>query len=64
MNYNFLKYIKDDNSYLERAPLQIVAKIKKLAAFKHRSFWQCMDTKRDMDKLNKLALLKKVPWLI
>lgn len=64
MSYNFLKYIKGDNTYLEKSPLQIVAKIKKLAAFKHHGFWQCMDTKRDMDKLNQLATLKKVPWLI
>jgi len=28
-----------------------------LAAFKHRGFWQCMDTKRDKDKLDEI--LKK-----
>ena len=32
---------------------------KQLAAFKHEGFWQCMDTKKDRDLLNKLLSKKK-----
>ena len=41
------KYIKDDKTYLERSPLEKIAKQGKLTAFKHYGFWQCMDTLRD-----------------
>tara|TARA_B100001248_G_scaffold258188_1_gene241912 strand:- start:202 stop:885 length:684 start_codon:yes stop_codon:yes gene_type:complete len=55
----FLKYIKSDKTYLEREPLEIVCRKKNLAAFKHNGFWQCVDTKRDLEKLkNKLKKIK------
>ena len=41
------KYIKNDKTYLERKPLEKLAKSGKLIAFKHYGFWQCMDTLRD-----------------
>ena len=44
---NIFKYIKNDQTYLEREPLEIFSKKKQLMAFKHHGFWQCMDTKRD-----------------
>ena len=59
MEPEFLKYIKNDNTYLEREPLETVTKKKQLAAFKHNGFWQCIDTKRDIDKLNKILGSKK-----
>ena len=43
----FLKYIKNDQTYLEREPLERVCKKKELGAYKHKGFWQCMDTIRD-----------------
>ena len=54
----FLKYIKNDKTYLEKEPLENVTKSDNLKAFKHDGFWQCMDTKRDVDNLN-LILKKK-----
>ena len=53
MEPKFLQYIKGDNTYLEREPLEKITKAKQLAAFKHTGFWQCVDTKRDLDKLKK-----------
>lgn len=47
----FLKMISKDSTYLEREPLEKVTKIGQLTAFKHTGFWQCVDTKRDLDKL-------------
>ena len=51
MEPEFLKYIDNNNSYLEKKPLETAAKNKQLVGFKHRGFWQCMDTKRDKDYL-------------
>ena len=55
----FLKHIKNDKTYLEREPLEIVTKKKQLVAFRHKGFWQCMDTKRDKDKLDHILKNKK-----
>ena len=59
MEPEFLKYIKNDNTYLEREPLETVSKKRQLTAYKHNGFWQCVDTKRDIDKLNKILSAKK-----
>ena len=47
------KYIKNDKTYLERGPLEKIASLGKLIAFKHYGFWQCMDTLRDKEILEK-----------
>ena len=52
MQPEFLNYIKDDQTFLEREPMELLTKKNQLVAFKHKDFWQCMDTKRDMDNLN------------
>ena len=62
MEPEFLKLIKNDNTYLEREPLEAVTRRKQLAAFKHEGFWQCMDTKRDKDNLNKILKRKKIKF--
>ena len=58
----FLKYIKNDQTFLEKEPLEKVAKKKQLMAFKHTDFWQCMDTKRDKDLLEKMFKQKKIKF--
>ena len=47
------KYIKDDKTYLEREPLQQISKKGQLLAYKHKGFWQCMDTLRDKNLMEK-----------
>ena len=54
----FLNFIKGDATFLEREPLERASKNNQLLAFKHNGFWQCMDTKRDKDFLEKK--LKKI----
>jgi len=49
----FLNFIKDDNTFLEREPLEKITKLKQLLAYKHRGFWQCVDTVRDLITLKK-----------
>ena len=53
----FIDLIKNDNTFLERDPLETVTKKKQLLAYRHDGFWQCVDTKRDKDYLEKI--LKK-----
>ena len=54
---SFLNKIKNDKTFLEKEPLEIVCRNKNLAAYKHLGYWQCVDTKRDLEKL-KLNLKK------
>ena len=46
----------------ERAPLDKISKRGQLMAFKHDSFWQCMDTPRDKKLLNDIWKKGKAPW--
>ena len=63
MNKKIFNYIKNDQTILERYTLEKLVQNKKLSAFKHFSFWQCMDTMRDKNLLIKLIKEKKAPWL-
>jgi len=55
------KFIKNDKTFLERDPLQKLGKKKQLLAFKHNGFWQCMDTLRDKNILEReLKKIKKL----
>ena len=62
-NYEIFNLIKGDKMMLEREPLTKLAKKKELMAFKHKGFWQCMDTMRDKNILVNLWKSKKAPWL-
>lgn len=56
-------YIKDgDKTIFERAPLENLAKDNQLNAYKHRGFWQPMDTLRDKKELTELWESNKAPW--
>ena len=54
MQPKFLDFIKNDSTFLEKEPLEKASKAGQLFAYKHEGFWQCMDTKRDKDKLEKI----------
>jgi glucose-1-phosphate cytidylyltransferase len=58
----FFKLIKNDQTILEKEPLEKVADMGELMAYHHDGFWQCMDTKRDRDNLDKLWLTGDAPW--
>ncbi len=61
-NSEIFDFIKGDKTMLEREPLEKLAKIGELVAFKHYGFWQCMDTIRDKILLNKLWKKGVAPW--
>ena len=49
----FLSLIRGDDTYLEQEPFRKISKKKQLVAYKHNGFWQCMDTIRDKEILEK-----------
>ena len=53
MEPRIFNYIKNDKTFLEKEPLENLSKINKLGAYKHYGFWQCMDTLRDKEILEK-----------
>lgn len=54
-NRKILDYLTEDVSCdLEVGPLEQIAKEGQLMVYKHRGFWACMDTLRDVEYLNKL----------
>ena len=58
----FFDLIQDDKTILERGPLERVSQSGELMAFQHQGFWQCMDTKRDLDNLEEFWSSGKAPW--
>lgn len=62
LNPRVLDYVKDDTIMFEREPLEQIAKEGELMCYKHKGFWQCMDTIRDKEKLEKLWNSGKAPW--
>lgn len=59
-----LDYIVGNNTIFEKEPLESIAAIGKLRAFKHDGFWQCMDTQRDKSYLENLWDSQQAPWKI
>ena len=58
----FFELIDKDMTILEKKPLERVAQMGELMAFRHKGFWQCMDTKRDRDNLEEFWNTGKAPW--
>jgi glucose-1-phosphate cytidylyltransferase len=57
-----LEYIRGDETILESDVLERLAQERQLAAYRHESFWQCMDTLRDKRLLESLWNNNKAPW--
>lgn len=54
--------IEGDNTVFEKEPLMRLAAENQLAGFVHRGFWQCMDTLREKQQLEKLWQSGHAPW--
>ena len=55
-------YIDGDDIQWEKEPLEKLARDGQMVAYKHDSFWQCMDTLRDKKLLNRLWETGEAPW--
>ena len=60
---DMLEYVSNDETCtLEREPLENVARDGQLMVHQHRGFWQCMDTYRDLIKLEEEWASGRAPW--
>ena len=57
-------YIDGDETQWEREPLEGLARDGQLMAYRHSSFWQCMDTLRDRGLLESLWQNGNAPWRV
>jgi glucose-1-phosphate cytidylyltransferase len=57
-----IELIKDDQTSWEVEPLKRLAEQNQLKAYKHKGFWQPMDTLREKNLLNELWNTKKALW--
>lgn len=64
LNPEIFNYIKGDGTVFEREPLVKLAESGQLMSYKHKGFWQCMDTKRELDLLNKMWESGEAPWKV
>lgn len=55
-------YMNDETSIFEREPLIQLAQENELSSYLHHGFWQCMDTMRDVETLQKLWAQDEAPW--
>jgi glucose-1-phosphate cytidylyltransferase len=63
-NPEIFDYLEDDQSILERDPLERLARDRQLMAFRHPGFWQPMDTIREKELLEGLWATGKAPWKV
>lgn len=54
----------EENSILEEEPLKRLTAEKGLAVYEHNDFWQCMDTFKDVERLNKMWREGDTPWKV
>ena len=59
-----INFIENDDSIWEREPVEKLAEQNHLSAFKHKGFWQPMDTLRDKHHLEELWASGKAPWRV
>lgn len=57
-------YLEGDHSGLESDTLERLAADRQLLAYRHETFWQCMDTLRDKRLLESLWNEKRAPWKV
>ncbi len=55
-------FIESDDTALEKEPLEELARVNQLNAYKHYGFWQCMDNQRDKWTLEKMLEDNSAPW--
>ncbi|RMG12503.1 MAG: glucose-1-phosphate cytidylyltransferase [Planctomycetota bacterium] len=61
----FLDYVSEDAScVLEREPLERVAREGQLHVYEHTGFWQCMDTYREWQGLERRWRDGSAPWAV
>lgn len=63
-NPEIFNYLEGDQTIFEQGPMRQLAQEHEMQSFYHTGFWQCMDTKRERDKLEALWASGNAPWKI
>lgn len=64
LNPEIFQYIAGDSTVFEKEPLETVANMGELMAYKHDGFWHCMDTQRDKMRLEEMWASGHAPWKV
>ena len=65
MEPEMFDYLREDEScILERRPMEALAEEGKLGIYRHKGFWQCMDTQRDKLWLEERWQTGNAPWKV
>ena len=57
-------YLDGDECVFEKEPLRKLAEEGQLMSYQHKGYWQCMDTLREKNQLEKLWKSGKAPWKV
>ena len=60
---NIFNYIENDETILEKEPLEKLALEGQLMSYMHKGFWQCMDNVREKNMLEKMITCGRAPWM-
>ena len=60
INKDIISYLDSNDTIFEREPLESIARDHNLYAYKHDSFWQCVDTIRELEILEAALKNKKI----
>jgi glucose-1-phosphate cytidylyltransferase len=63
-NKELFDYLDGDSCVLEQAPFRRLATEKKMGAYLHKGYWQCMDTQRDRSYLEERWNANDAPWKV
>lgn len=55
-------YLKDDTTVFEMEPLEKLAEDGELMCYEHKGFWQCMDSQREREILERIWKNGRAPW--
>ena len=63
-NTQIFDYLEDDTTVLEQQPMRQLASEGELKSYYHSGYWQCMDTQREYELLQRLWNEGHAPWKI
>jgi glucose-1-phosphate cytidylyltransferase len=58
------EYIEGDTTIFEKGPLTRLVAMQQLVGYVHKGYWQCMDTQREKQQLEKLWESGNAPWKV
>ena len=64
LNRGIGEYLTDDACVLEQEPLVRIVQERKMSAYLHSGFWQCMDTFREQQMLTRMWESGDAPWKV